>query len=210
MFNQDTAHVARGVGRLIEQWKNKKNITALTRIFLLEVQALEDAIAGVYNGRLLANAVGVQLDTIGRYVGEPRKGRADGVYVLWLKARIAANRSFGRAQDLIKVIKILTAHTFRFIDLGFPCAFLLQFDDAEIYTDAETIKNYGYILASARAAGVNGQTIFPSRTVTEPTAITPMIMSHAGDTDIVSNSLGSAAGTIGATTYALLSHVRQT
>jgi hypothetical protein len=181
----------------------------LTRIFLTEVQALEDAIAGVYLGRLLANAVGVQLDTIGRYVGESRKGRADNIYLLWLKARIAANRSFGRAEDLIRVIKLLTAKTFRFFDLGLPCAFLLQFDDSVIDTDAETIRNYGLIIASARAAGVNGQTIFPARTVAEPTAITPMIFGHYGATNVVANSIGSSTGAadIGASAYALASHL---
>lgn len=208
MFNQDTAHVARGIRRLIEQWNDKRVVVALTRIFLTEVQALEDAIAGVYNGRLLINAVGIQLDVIGKYVGESRKGRNDAIYLLWLKARIAANRSYGRAEDLIKIIKLLTNKTFYFFDLGFPCAFLLQFDD--FVADAETVKNVGLIIASARAAGVNGQVIFPVRTVAEPAGITPMIFKHAGDSDILANSAGSASGAIGPTTYALASHARQT
>lgn len=102
-----TTHVEDGEARLIEAFKNKPLVKAVLRVSLLRVQHFEDVLWSIYTGVWLPNAIGVQLDNLGAIVGEPRKGRDDDLYRLWVKARILANRSNGKQQELLAVLRLL-------------------------------------------------------------------------------------------------------
>lgn len=52
-------------------------------------------------------AYGVYLDRLGAIVGQPREGRQDPAYRLWIKARRMVNQSNGSLDDLEKVVKQL-------------------------------------------------------------------------------------------------------
>lgn len=87
-------------------------LNAFLSALLSQVQKAEDAIYGVMFSRLIGFAVGVQLDAIGRLVGEARLGRLDDdVYRKAIRLRIYVNGSRGRPEDLIYIAKQWTAAT---------------------------------------------------------------------------------------------------
>lgn len=95
------------VRRFIEQFKNKPDLETLARIYLRQIQDLEDATFEVILERDLDNAVGVQLETIGKIVKQPRTTPDDDRYRTAIRARIAINLSDATAEDVIKVAKLL-------------------------------------------------------------------------------------------------------
>ncbi len=101
---------AEGVDLLIYRFR-KTRIVAWLRSYLSEVQLAEDALWQLYVERRLPSAVGAQLDIIGRVVGEPRLDRDDAAYRPWIGARILANRSRGRAEELITIVRAVTPST---------------------------------------------------------------------------------------------------
>lgn len=118
-ITQRTDHVELGLSRLIEQYKEQPNITKLLEIILVQIQELEDAAWSVLVDRLLENATGKSLVTLGRIVGQPYRGNSDEEYKLFIKARIRVNRSNGHADDVIEVLRLLTPDTpFQYADIG--------------------------------------------------------------------------------------------
>src|SRR5688572_13994483 len=97
-------HVEQGLRLLLDQYKDKPRLTALLSSYLNRVQELEDAAWDVRIKRFVDDAVGAQLDGIGRIVGELRQGRDDVTYRLFILARIRVNLSFGHADDVIDVL----------------------------------------------------------------------------------------------------------
>lgn len=103
-----TDHVTAGLGLLIEQYRNKPRIEGLLASYLNRVQELEDAIWSVIIGRLIDYAVGVQLDALGRLVGQVRNGATDEPFRSRIRARIRANRSLAHPDDIIAVAILAT------------------------------------------------------------------------------------------------------
>lgn len=68
-----------------------------------QFQDLEDAAQTFLTLLDIDNSVGVQLDVIGRIVGQVRSGTDDPTYRLYLKARILANLSTGTVEELYGV-----------------------------------------------------------------------------------------------------------
>lgn len=79
------------------------NITLFLRAVLASVQDVENALQQLFRERRIDTAVGEQLDVLGRLVGQKRNGLSDDDYRRYVRARIAANRSNGSYEDLIKV-----------------------------------------------------------------------------------------------------------
>lgn len=106
------------VSRFIEQFKNKPDLEALARIYLRQLQDVEDALFEIILERNLDDSVGVQLTVIADIVGQPRTTADDARFRLAIRARIAINLSDGTGEDLIKVLKLLLvdAETFEIID----------------------------------------------------------------------------------------------
>lgn len=72
-----------------------------------EIQAVEDALQQLYSERSIDVAVGVQLDILGKIVGQRRNGMVDDDYRRIIRARIATNRSKGTITDLITVARLV-------------------------------------------------------------------------------------------------------
>lgn len=108
---QITDHVARAQSRLLSQYADKTRVVALLAAFTGRTQVVENALWGVLSGRTLANAVGAQLDGIGRIVGLPRSqiGSAadDAVYRKWLAAQIRYNVASSTIPDLIALFQAI-------------------------------------------------------------------------------------------------------
>jgi len=82
------------------------NLNAFLRALLRQVQYAEDAFYSVILSRFIGYASGVQLDAIGRLVGEARLGRSDDAeYRSAIRLRIFVNGSSGRPEDIIYVAR---------------------------------------------------------------------------------------------------------
>lgn len=123
-----TNHVQAGLDLLLDQYKGKPRIAALLTSELEQVQELEDAIWDVIVGRLIDNAVGVQLDALGKIVGQKRQGAGDEVFRARIRARIWANRSLGHPDDIIKVVQLasgLADDEWTYTEV-YPAGFLIE------------------------------------------------------------------------------------
>jgi hypothetical protein len=100
-------HVDQGLDRLLDQFRDKPRLGAWLRSLLRQCQLFEDAVYDVIVKRLIDNAEAEQLNVIGRVVGEPRRGREDAIYRLFIRARIRINRSMGAAKDVLDVLQII-------------------------------------------------------------------------------------------------------
>lgn len=97
-------HCAEGKVRLLFRYRNKPRLEAVLCTLTDQLSELEVAARDVWVGRQLDTAVGVQLDGIGDIVGEPRKGRTDEVYRIFLRVRILVNRSDGKVEQLYAIL----------------------------------------------------------------------------------------------------------
>lgn len=104
-----TTHVQDALNRLMQQYKNKPRIAALYTSVLDQIQALEDAIFALDQGRQIWNgtstpAIGKQLDTIGLVVGIDRNGLSDAEYILFIFGKIAENFSDTTIPTILNII----------------------------------------------------------------------------------------------------------
>jgi hypothetical protein len=81
--------------------------------YLNQVQHIDDAIFDVRNAFKLDAATEFRLDWVGAKVGQPRVGSNDEEYRLYIRARIKANHSLGKASD-IQAIAALLLSEFRY------------------------------------------------------------------------------------------------
>lgn len=79
--------------------------------FLYGLQSVENVSMDVLTGRWPLTAIGVQLDTLGKIVGQERGEMSDAQYRLWILVRILVNRGNGRTEELIHILDTLGAET---------------------------------------------------------------------------------------------------
>jgi len=107
-ITQNTAHVAEGIDRFIEQYKQRPRMAAWLTSYLDQVQEIENALWDVLIARGIDQATDAQLDILGAIVNQPRRGLTDDDYRTFIRARIAVNRSNGRPDDLIEILQLIT------------------------------------------------------------------------------------------------------
>lgn len=142
VFKDD--RVASGLSRLLSQFKDSPNVEGLLSSFLEELQLFENSIEEVSAAFDIDTAIGVQLDVLGRIVGQPREGRIDDVYRLWINARILINQSSGTAEEIYQVVSLLTGDmapgSFK-IEENYPAGFLFTIYNSISQEDVQTIKD---------------------------------------------------------------------
>jgi hypothetical protein len=113
-------HVARAKARVIQQYKEKQNLLAIIEAITNQIQDIEDALYQLLNGRLIDNAVGIQLDRIGTIVVLTRPiGLGDNFYRALLYAKIGQNTSQGETEKVLNVFRLATqSNTVNFQDCG--------------------------------------------------------------------------------------------
>jgi Protein of unknown function (DUF2612) len=79
----------------------------LMSILLAPFQDVENALIQLLNQRGVDTAVGAQLDVLGRVVGQLRGGLDDDTYRRYIRARVAANRSDGKREDVVRVCQLV-------------------------------------------------------------------------------------------------------
>ena len=149
-LSQRTDHVTAALARLLTQYKDTNLVDYLTP-FLTQLQELEDVFFDIR--AILTNIedqVGEQLDLLGRLVGQPREGRTDAVYILWIQARILVNKSSGLPDELLQVLRTLMANEISY-EGSYPAGFVLQVFG--ILAEPEAVAE---ILTETRAGGVDG------------------------------------------------------
>lgn len=156
-LNRTTDHVKKGLTLFIDQFKNKPRIAAWARAYLRQTQLLEDAAFDTLISRLIDNATGIQLDVLGRVVGEKRLGRADDLYRVFIRARVRINRSQGNTQDLLDVLAMITETPLSYVE--YPPAYT----SIEFYeiTDQDPVLLLS-MLRDTKAAGVGMSMVVPT------------------------------------------------
>lgn len=154
---QITDHTTRALARFAFQYRNKPLLSSLVTVFATQIQELETALFGVLLGYRIDQAVGEQLDVIGRVIGQARESATDAEYRLRLAARIRANLSTGSAEDIYTVFGILLpTHTLE-LTPRYPASFVLDVIEA---IDASLVALYSAFLRDTRAGGIGGQGIY--------------------------------------------------
>lgn len=111
MSTDPVDHEAQMIGRLAQQFRRPR-IEAYLAVVAREVQALEDALQDLLTMRRLDTATGLQLTRIGVKVGQPRNGVTDDdLYRRLVRARIAANRSRGVGEDVLRITRLVVDST---------------------------------------------------------------------------------------------------
>lgn len=151
----NVTHVEQGLERRLERFRGKPRFEALLRVLLARAQRFDDVLAQVYNGVWLDNAAGAQLDALGWIVGEPRLARGDTSYRVRIRARIAINRSNGKAPELLAVARLVLEPT---ASVSYtptpPASFVVEVRDTAL--DIDDIFN---VIGQVRAAGVGAYLI---------------------------------------------------
>lgn len=110
-----TTQIERALSRLTQQYRNQPNIIKLLTSLLVGIPELEATAWSVINLRILSNLETMvaasqntadQLDIIGSLVGVARLGRTDAQYLPAIKLQIRVNRSQGRSEDVIDIMRL--------------------------------------------------------------------------------------------------------
>ena len=157
----------RALARRIDEYKNDDDFASLVSSYVEELQAIENDTWSVIVDRLLENAEGVQLDVLGRIVGEPRYSDDDDEYRFGIRARIAVNLSQGLRSDIYLVSTMVLYSSGVPADFviteRYPCSVFIEALDVIDYTISRVM---GY-LRQTRAGGVRLHLIYPTYPTTD-------------------------------------------
>lgn len=152
---QITGHADRGAARQLAKLTGKPRLEAMLRSWLDTVQELEDVVFAMRSMMLVSEATGWWLERLGKLVGQPREGRTDDVYRVWIAARTLVNRSSGTAPQLIAIVEALTPDgTAVYVEDQYPAAMVVH---AYGVVDLDTGNAIAELLQRARCPGVGCQ-----------------------------------------------------
>ena len=201
MITHNTNYISEGLARLPEQFKNKPRLAALLTAFLTQAQAAEDAAFDLMVNRLLQNSpTGDLLDKLGKIVGQERNGLDDATYLLYVRARIATNRSSGKREELIGIAALIVSNATIYAQDLSPASFLI-YPEAGITSGVAL--TLALFLSSAIAAGVNLGVFWsldaPSNTLTWGSVhgLTPTANQSPGSVHTGGTGGGLLAGVLG-------------
>lgn len=138
--------------RLYTQFRDKATwLLWIDEVLGPQLQDLEDSLQSLAGLLDIDNSVGVQLDNIGRIVGQLRFGLDDATYRIYLKARIRANLSTGTPEDLYSVfLALLGAGASMVYRPGRNKNFYLEINTP--ITDAQAEAGLSFLRAAKEAA----------------------------------------------------------
>lgn len=120
------------IEKILYRFKDSKNITDLMVSLLQEVSILEDTFSSLYNNRNIDDAIGVQLDQIGKIVGEARVGRDDDSYRVAISVRTIINKSSGTISDIEEILTEVESPYFIQIFMHEPASIYIYIKTPEI------------------------------------------------------------------------------
>lgn len=162
----------------------------LVSLATAEHQVIEDVLWQMIS-ETIDSASAAQLEVYGDLVGQPREGRDDATYRLWIKTRVLINRSDGTPEDIIRVFDALVARTASIVlEEGFPAGFVVRLGSTSNLDPSHA----GAILQKMKPGGVNA--IFEGATSQDTTsfAFDPngAGFGHGGATSTLSAASGTS------------------
>ena len=152
-------HVTQAAGRVVDVL-SKPALQAVLGSYTAELQEVEALFWAILRARFPDYAEGVQLDVLGRVVGEERNGRSDTRYRARIKIRILINLSYGSAPEIIKILRTMGLPSFRLTEVGSRIL-------VEVLGPSDLLDEVPGVVREARAAGVYAYT-------TQATSVVPM------------------------------------
>lgn len=151
-------HKEDGLGRRLEQYKNKLNLQKILEIYLDRYQEIEELVFLMFLARSVNDATGQQLDEVGDIVGIKRPGGlADEPFRAKIFVKIGQNVSEGDPERIIDVARILTGSAYvNLLDLGSGSIELMVTED---FPDQAAINEAYKDLELVLAGGVRLNTI---------------------------------------------------
>lgn len=156
------SHCAQAVRLLLAQYRDKPRVKGMICAFTSRLDALEADAVAMWEGMLnLESGEGVWLDLIGDIVREDRDGRSDEDYRRGLKVRVLINRSNGKVEELIEIVRLFleledepsaTVH----VREVFPATLEVEVTSATTEEPSEVHKR----LVQAKAAGISLSSIY--------------------------------------------------
>lgn len=149
-------HEIAGAKLLTEQFRRKLAVVALLKSWLGQVQLLEDQIEQLQVQRSLSTATGVNLDLLGAIVGQPRGGRDDSQYRIWIAGRVLVNKSRGKTPQVIAIAAKLCGGDVELFEYQ-PATFIIRSHVPVAGNDGVEIAK---LLKLAKAAGIAMQFVW--------------------------------------------------
>ncbi len=146
-------HPDRAVANALAQDRCSPRYASLVAAMGEGVQLQEEQFFDLLVGRGLNLATGASLEQWGAIVGEERGGLNDDDYRRFIKARILANLSDGKPDELLTIFAIITAPSQVRYFIHPPAAFRLQATRDEALADA-MVRRVGRMMRSVKPAGV--------------------------------------------------------
>lgn len=144
-------HAEQMLERLPDQFRSKtdatNNIAKMLTAISVPVQDLETACQQVLRQRSIDNAIGAQLDAIGRIVNEARGGADDDNYRRRVRARISVHRSKGGHEDLIKVTDLIVFDDDAYIHVipQTPATVIVRVEDVAVSDSVADTVLFGFL-----------------------------------------------------------------
>ena len=96
---------------LLPQFEASPRLHSLICSAINALDLIDAATVNLYQYWGIDAAPGVHLDRLGKIVGEDREGRSDVDYAVAIKTRVLINRSQGRVQDLVQIVRLFLSLT---------------------------------------------------------------------------------------------------
>lgn len=155
---QELDHKQTGRDLFTSQFKGRKVIQGIWDSLAKQVQELEDVFFDILDQRLLDVAIGAQLNVLGALVGQLRYEYDDTAFRKAIRLRIRVNRSKGKAEDIIDVLRLAYPTQVRDYREYYPASFSARVIEAD---GARAMRD---LLHDAKPAGVRGTFEFSSWT----------------------------------------------
>ena len=146
-------HRQQALERLLEQYKDRPKLKGLLSGLVNPLQEIEEQLTRLESERWLDEAEGIQLDQMGKIVGELRNNRGDEEYRLAIYTRIFLNRGGGTPEDIIAALNLVyDLERIEYSEL-YPASF-------QVYVQGyDGLKGIKTLVESIRPAGVGNSVI---------------------------------------------------
>ena len=148
--------VAKAIARLTDLYRTKPRVRALVTTLAERFQTEDSVDLSLYLNQWIGTASAGLLNAIGELVGEPRLGRSDDLYRLWIRARIRINRTQGTVADSYHLVRLIAGQD---IDVIYtptpPAAYTIEVNG----TDINPTELYN-LLDAVRPAGVEMRLLY--------------------------------------------------
>lgn len=189
-------HFHQALIALVPPMWGKPRISALLRSYIRQVQILETSIFEVLGAYDVNTCDATRLAVLGRIVGASNLGWDLETYRAVVRARIATNRSHGREDDIINVLRLITGSTAPItITPLVPAAISVEMGEP---VSAEHMIAVAFLLPKARAAGIRLNFIAPTEGgLILDSSVSPLAAANTFDSSVAPLT---GAGTFGSAT----------